>query len=81
MKLHAWFDMLNLEHDRQINQTQSTEQKTLNFNQDHIKESIQIVSNLIDEEAKLLGSYSKVLIGGFSQGCALALATFLLKEY
>lgn len=32
---------------------------------------------MIDEEAKLLGGTEKVFIGGFSQGCAISLATFL----
>jgi len=35
------------------------------------------ISKMIDEEAKLLGSSKKVFIGGFSQGCAISIATLL----
>lgn len=32
---------------------------------------------MLDDEAKILGGTEKVFIGGFSQGCAISLATFL----
>ena len=35
-----------------------------------------LVSKLIEEEAKILGSTTKVFIGGHSQGCLMTLATF-----
>ena len=35
------------------------------------------MSKLIDAEAQVLGGANKVFVGGFSQGCAISLATFL----
>ena len=43
--------------------------------------SVEIVTELIDIEIEKLGGKSEnVYIGGFSQGCALSLATFLLHK-
>ena len=36
-----------------------------------------IVTKLINAEAAKLGGTEKVFIGGFSQGCAIALATLI----
>ena len=33
---------------------------------------------MLKEEVALLGSTEKVYVGGFSQGCAISLASFLL---
>ena len=35
------------------------------------------MSKYVDDEAKLLGTSSKVFVGGFSQGCALSIGTLL----
>ena len=43
-----------------------------------MKETIKLVTDLVKKEAEKLGDSKKVFIGGFSQGCAIALATFLL---
>ena len=40
-------------------------------------ESVDIVTKYIKDEEKVLGSSEKIFLGGFSQGCALSLATFL----
>ena len=44
-------------------------------------ESVSIVNGLVEEESKLLGGTENVFIGGFSQGCALSLATFLTSKH
>ena len=44
-------------------------------------ESIDLVTDLVDKEIEALGGNSQnVFIGGFSQGCALSLATFLMHK-
>ena len=40
-------------------------------------ESVGIISKLIDNEVSKLGDPKKVWVGGFSQGCALSLATMI----
>lgn len=52
------------------------------FKQEEVMKSYGIVEQHIREEADLLGKdYGKVLLGGFSQGCALALTTgFTFEE-
>jgi phospholipase/carboxylesterase len=40
-------------------------------------ESVGIISKLIDSEVGKLGDPKKVWVGGFSQGCALSLATMI----
>ena len=42
---------------------------------------MRIVSTWIDEEVKLLGGrHDRVFLGGMSQGCCIALASFLLYK-
>jgi len=38
---------------------------------------VDIVSKIIDKEAATLGNSNKVFVGGFSQGCAVSLATLI----
>jgi len=40
-------------------------------------ESVDLVSKIIDTEAVSLGHSNKVFVGGFSQGCAVTLATLI----
>lgn len=49
------------------------------YNQEDIVKSSEVLIELIEEERKLFkdGSASKILIGGMSQGCEVALATLL----
>ena len=76
---HAWYDMISLNFKEESKK--SLKQRYNNFNQTQIKESVKLISELIDAEVKILGLGEKVFLGGFSQGCAIALATFLLSPY
>lgn len=50
-------------------------------NQDDIRESVQSITELIDQEVESHnGDHSKVFVGGFSQGGSAAIATFLLYK-
>ena len=52
------------------------------MNEEEMLESIRQFQAYIDEEVEkhLLGDYSKLFIGGFSQGCAITQLTALLCE-
>ena len=69
----SWYDIMSLSST--ISQSQD---RFANYDQKQIMESVGIVNELIKKEAETLGSYDKVFIGGFSQGCAISLTTFLL---
>lgn len=71
----SWYDILSFEKPSYGRLTLSDHFKR--YDQDQIKESVAQISKMIDEEAKLLGSSKKVFIGGFSQGCAISIATLL----
>jgi lysophospholipase-2 len=58
---NAWFDMTSFS-DRSIDETKQIE---------GIKESILYLEGLIASEVEALGDAGKVVIGGFSQGCAM----------
>ena len=52
------------------------------YDQKQLSESIEIVSQLIEEEmGKLDDRPNNIFLGGFSQGCCLALSTFVKKSY
>ena len=72
----SWFDIYSL--DRKDSDT--LKQIRENVNQNHILKSVNIINKLLKKEVSVLGSTEKVFIGGFSQGCALSLASFLLFE-
>ena len=59
--VHSWFNFYtwNTEYA-------SLEDFYANYNQDDIDRTVALVSKLIEEEAKLLGSTTKVFIGGHS---------------
>ncbi|KAF6834122.1 acyl-protein thioesterase [Colletotrichum plurivorum] len=46
----------------------------------HAKETVEFVHELLREEASLVGGADRVVLGGFSQGCAAALVCLLLWE-
>ena len=72
----SWYDIIDL--DRQDGA--SLEQIQKNVDQSQILHSVGIIHNFVKQEAQLLGSAEKVFIGGFSQGCAISLASFLLFD-
>ena len=47
------------------------------FNQKEILESVGMIIAAIKTEIEKVGDPSKVFLGGFSQGCAIVLATYL----
>ena len=57
----AWYNIIETE-------------KILKESEDDVNDSCKIIAEQIHKEAKLLNSYSKIIVGGFSQGCAMALA-------
>ncbi|KRX06786.1 hypothetical protein PPERSA_11431 [Pseudocohnilembus persalinus] len=65
----AWYDIVSLER----NENQSDENL---YNQEQVNESVQYVSDIIDNELSILNGKNKnIYIGGFSQGGVMALAT------
>lgn len=46
----------------------------------HAKETVEFLHELLEEEALLVGGADRVVLGGFSQGCAAALVSLLLWE-
>lgn len=46
----------------------------------HMKESIGFIHALIRSEVELVGDAKNIVLGGFSQGCAMALMSFLLWD-
>jgi len=68
--MNSWFDILSLEGGLK------------NINGQDVINNSKIIEKNIHDEAKLLkGDYTKVFLGGFSQGCSMSLFTGLsLKE-
>lgn len=62
MPINQWFDNFSLE-DPSVRQ---------DLQYDGLKETSAFVHKLIEEEAKLVGGASRVVIGGLSMGCAAA---------
>ena len=66
MRMASWYDILSLGPAVKVDEAQVTR-------------STQRVLTVTDQEAALLGNdYSKVFIGGFSQGCCMSINTALL---
>ena len=74
MKMTSWFDIKTLDRPT----TWSIEEMQENVNQVEIMESVDIITDLLNKEVDKLGETNKVFIGGFSQGCSISLASFLL---
>ena len=69
MEMNSWFDITALG-------------ETLSVNEDQIATSTARVTQVLEEEAKALGGdYSKVFLGGFSQGCLMSLNTAILAPF
>ncbi|XP_022102263.1 acyl-protein thioesterase 1-like isoform X5 [Acanthaster planci] len=66
-RMPAWFDITSLSFDE-------------DQDQDRITESSKLLNNLIDEEEKSGIPSNRIVIGGFSQGGAIALYTALTTE-
>ncbi len=60
----AWYDILNMKVEREINQ-------------DHLKESVKQVTDLIEREIKRGVSSEHIIVAGFSQGGAVAYESVL----
>lgn len=74
MVMNSWYDIKTLNRPKNL----TLEDNLKNYSQEEILDSVQIVRKYIDEEvAKLGNDPSKVFIGGFSQGCAISLATMM----
>ncbi|TNV76312.1 hypothetical protein FGO68_gene15620 [Halteria grandinella] len=60
---HSWYDMNDREFD-----------DPLRYNEDHMRESLAYIISLIDQVAVEFhnSDYSKVYLGGFSQGCLMS---------
>lgn len=72
----SWYDIKSLDRPASLSMEVMRQQV---MSQPEIRDSVQIVTSLINEEVEILnGQHDKVFIGGFSQGCAISLATFLL---
>ena len=63
MVMTSWYDINSLDRSHH---TMSRDDHLKNYSQKEIRESIGIVSKLIEGEAEKLGSSTKVFIGGFS---------------
>jgi len=74
-RMTSWYDIKSLDRPNTI----SKEDMRQLMSQEEIRDSVRIVTDIIKSEVTLLdGQHEKVFIGGFSQGCAISLATFLL---
>ena len=71
----SWYDILTLDRPTSLSMREARQLAS----QKEIRESVDIINDIIEEEVEILnGDHEKVYIGGFSQGCAISLATFLL---
>jgi len=62
---YSWFNIVERKFGKPFDEI---------FGRQEILDNSKTVAEIIDEEAKLLnGDYSKVFLGGFSQGCAMSL--------
>ena len=69
----SWYDIISLDRPKKM----SLSDNHKNYNQSQLMESVDLVSKIIDAEAASIGSSKKVFVGGFSQGCAVTLATLI----
>ena len=73
MEMNSWYDITSLRGN-----VTSRDQLYHKYSREQLIESYEIVKSVIDLEVeKLGGDSSKVYVGGFSQGCALSIATML----
>ena len=62
MTMTSWYDIKTLDRPK----TMTIDAMLDNYGQDEIRESVDIVTKLIDAEVEKLGSSEKVFLGGFS---------------
>ncbi|CAD8193178.1 unnamed protein product [Paramecium pentaurelia] len=74
MKCTSWFDIKVLKTDCNIDLFANNFKSTVSM--EEIEDSKKMITSYIDQEAKLVSS-KNVFIGGFSQGCCMALETGL----
>jgi predicted esterase len=74
--LTSWFNIktLNWPKDKDYLTEGDLEEK---YDQKELLESVDLITKIIEEEAKTLKSSKKVFLGGFLQGCCLTLAVYL----
>ena len=73
-EMNSWFDIYPMR--QRIEVVRDLYDK---YDQKSMMKSVELVTKLVDQEVERLdGKSEKVFIGGFSQGCALSLATFLM---
>ena len=66
MRMNSWYDITNFDRSES------------SFNYDDVLKNSQIVKKVMDEEVEFFeGDSTKLMIGGFSQGCAMALQSGL----
>jgi len=62
---YSWYDFKERNFDKPFAE---------NFNCEHIKESGEFITSILNREVELLDNdWSKIFLGGFSQGCAMSL--------
>ena len=73
-QMNSWFDVYPMKH-----QISTMDDVHSRYDQKGLMESVGLITKIVDEEIERLdGKSSSVWLGGFSQGCTLSLATFLL---
>ena len=74
MRMNSWYDIYSLRGDH----IKSLDDLYEKYSREELLQSVAIVTKRLDQEVDLLkGDSTKVFIGGFSQGCALAVATMI----
>ena len=68
MEMNSWFDILSIDDGLKA------------VKHDDIISNSKMVYNHIEEESKILKDSSKVFVGGFSQGCSMALYAGLMYK-
>ena len=67
--MNSWYDIITLKPQIQVDEKSITE-------------STQRITGVIEEEVKSVGGdYKKVFLGGFSQGCCMAINTAILAPF
>ena len=75
-EIHSWYDVYG---NRDGSMSRAFMCSLMN--QEEMRDSVRIITELVNQEVAVLnGAHDKVFIGGFSQGCAMSLATFLLYK-
>ena len=69
MVMNSWYDIMSLGSN-------------VKFDEAQVQKSTKRIFGVVNEEAKSFeGDYKRVFIGGFSQGCCMALNTALSCEH